>query len=572
MRVLRTLTALILTASLLLSLLVLPAAVAETPEPAAETGAEVTGSAGTAPDPAQTPEAADALTAPGAAPADPVPGGEPMAESLTAAALQTGTAGEEDEAPAEEPPEEEPPAEEPPAEEPPAGPALTAGHTVYVQGFPDGTFRPGDSLTRAQAVQMVARLLADPGGGDRPCSFTDVPEGRWFTQAVRDVTAWGLIDDGVLFRPGDLMSRADFTALLVRLHPEARGEARFSDVAPSHPAYDAIGAAAALGWVTGYPDGTFHPYRGLTRAEAVAMLNRAANRPGDSAQARRLLAMGLFPDIGPRYWAGTDVVEAAVAHTPVGAETWTGLDYGAMTFTAGFHPWEGNLYYADRNGKLAVNCRLGAYAAGADGALTLTASSYVLPNVTYLSQIDNIYAWVGCEAVAALPGLWRKGFAQGVTLKRFLDNLPRSSSDPEKGFVGSPYVPDKTKRTRTTIYPAKLAQYCNSYCGGQKPCADFRGASVEELQRELLAGNMVVGYLTLWWAAPKYRNYNIEGQIQSLVSNNHAILICGYDPNRGYFVSDPYNYYNRGQVYQYWENKATFERIWNERKVGMVIR
>ncbi len=82
----------------------------------------------------------------------------------------------------------------------------------------------------------------------------------------------------------------------------------------------------------------------------------------------------------------------------------------------------------------------------------------------------------------------------------------------------------------------------------------------------------MVGYLTLWWNAPQYRAYNIEGRTQWLVSNNHAVLIYGYDPVKGYLISDPYNYYNRGQVYQYWENKATFEKIWNERKVGMVIR
>ena len=50
------------------------------------------------------------------------------------------------------------------------------------------------------------------------------------------------------------------------------------------------------------------------------------------------------------------------------------------------------------------------------------------------------------------------------------------------------------------------------------------------------------------------------------------VLVCGYDPNKGYFISDPYNYYNRGQVHQYWENAQTFEKIWNERKVGMVLR
>ena len=419
---------------------------------------------------------------------------------------------------------------------------------------------------------MVDRLLADPAGGTGPCSFADVPAGAWYAQAVRDVTAWGLVDDGTAFRPKDLMSRGDFVSLLVRLHPEAAGEVRFSDVGPNHPAYDAIGAAAAMGWVSGYPDGTFRPNRGLTRAEAVTMLNLASGRTGDAAEAQKLLTLGLLSDVGPNFWAGADILEAAVAHTPQGDETWTGVDYSAMTFTPGFHDCGGKLYYADRNGKLAVSRTLGAYTAGADGALRWEKLSYVIPNVPYLSQIDNIYAWVGCEAVAALPGLWVKGFAKNVSLRKFLDDLPRSASDPEKGFVGSPYVPDKSKRTRTTIYPAKLAEYCNSYCGGEIVCADFRGASVTDLQRELLAGNMVVGYMTLWWATPYYRNYNIEGQIQRLVSNNHAVLICGYDPDKGYFVSDPYNYYNRGRVYQYWENKTTFERIWNERKVGMVIR
>ena len=129
-----------------------------------------------------------------------------------------------------------------------------------------------------------------------------------------------------------------------------------------------------------------------------------------------------------------------------------------------------------------------------------------------------------------------------------------------------------SKRTRTTIYPAKLAEYSNTYCGSDDPCADFRGASVTDLQRELLAGNCVVGYMTLWWASPYYRTYNIEGTQQRLVSNNHAVLVCGYDPNKGYYISDPYNYYNRGQVHQYWENAKTFEAIWNARKVGMVIR
>ena len=226
----------------------------------------------------------------------------------------------------------------------------------------------------------------------------------------------------------------------------------------------------------------------------------------------------------------------------------------------------------DRDGNLAVNQVVGAYTAGSDGALVQTATSYQLPYVPYISQIDNIYAWVGCEAVSTLMGLQAKGYATDVSVKYFLDNLPRHSSNPEKGFVGSPYVPDTSKRTRTTIYPAKLAEYSNSYCNGDVVCADFRGASITDLQRELLAGNCVVAYMTLWWEAPYYRYYNIEGTTQRLVSNNHAVLVYGYDPERGYLISDPYNYYNRGEVYQYGENAQTFERIGNERQTGMVIR
>ena len=95
---------------------------------------------------------------------------------------------------------------------------------------------------------------------------------------------------------------------------------------------------------------------------------------------------------------------------------------------------------------------------------------------------------------------------------------------------------------------------------------------MQELRQELLAGHTVVAYETLWWEAPRYRTFWIDGQRQSLVYNNHAVLVYGYDPAKGYLISDPYNYYNRGETYQYWKDAATFDRIWNERKVGMVMR
>lgn len=455
-----------------------------------------------------------------------------------------------------------------------AAPALLTAHVRYMQGFPEGTFQPDTQLTRAQAAQLVYRLLTAPESGQGTCSYRDVPASQWYAQAVSALCRLGLFDDGQTFRPEDIITRAEFVSLLVRLQPQAYGTASFSDVRPGYWAAEQIGAAVSLGWINGYPDGTFLPENGLTRAEACTIVNRMTNRTGDSRQAQKLLTLGMYSDVTAAHWAAATIAEASVAHTPnMGAngESWTGIDLASMTFKPGFHDVGVELYYVDRFGKLAISKMVGVYSANANGALTKTGDSYRMPNVPYFSQIDNIYAWVGCESVAAYTGLRAKGFAGNVALKTFVTNQPRTKSNPEKGFVGDPFTPDPTKTTRTTIYPAKLAEYCNSYCGGQNVCQDFRGASITDLQRELLAGNCVVGYMTLWWATPYYRNYNIEGKTQSLVSNNHAVLVCGYDPNKGYFISDPYNYYNRGQVYQYWENAKTFEAIWNARKVGMVM-
>ena len=456
----------------------------------------------------------------------------------------------------------------------PHGPTLRQDHVRYMEGFENGTFRPDQKLTRAQAAQLVYRLLATPDNGTGACSYTDIA-GQWYTQPIRALCALGLFDNGSKFRPNDVMTRAEFIDLLVRTKPISGNSAGFPDVSSGYWAASQIQAAASHGWISGFPDGTFRPNSGLTRAEACTVVNNMLGRTGDTAQATRLIALGIYSDVSASYWGARTIAEASVSHTAAASgsgESWNGVDVASMTFTPGFHSAGNQLYYVAWTGKLVTNTTLGAYKADATGALTQTAKSYQMTNVPYISQIDNIYAWVGCEAVADLMGLKAKGYAQDVTIKYFLDNLPRSKSDPEKGFVGSPYVPDTSKRTRTTIYPAKLAEYSNTYCGSDDPCADFRGASVTDLQRELLAGNCVVGYMTLWWASPYYRTYNIEGTQQRLVSNNHAVLVCGYDPNKGYYISDPYNYYNRGQVHQYWENAKTFEAIWNARKVGMVIR
>lgn len=489
-------------------------------------------------------------------------------------------------------------------------------HAKFMDGDTGGLFRPDAPTTRAELARILFNLLEQyPTPGVVP-SFPDVPRDAWFAPAVELMAGLGVMTGGEdgLFRPSDPIPRWEVAGVLYRLlgAEDFDAQYRFPDVPEDHPACVPISWAADRGLFQGDDMGNFNPDSSLTRAQTAAVINRLLGRAPGTPERLAASYLRVFPDVPVEHWAYSHIMEAAVAHTqepgPDGTEVWTttarernslangfhsfngalyyvyggcfaynggysGVTFdrnGRVSMTPGFHNVDGTIYYADRYGRLLMNAEFGAYHADSTGAVTQTSASYQIPNVPYLSQIDGINAWVGCEATAALPGLWVKGFAQDVTLRYYLDNLPRSQSDPELGFVGSPYVPDRTRRT--TIYPAKLAEYSNSFCGGAVVCTDFRGGSVEELRRELLAGNCVVAYETLWWNRPTYGIYNIAGTSQRLVNNNHAVLVCGFDPEKGYFISDPYNYYNRGQVHQYWENAQTFDSIWNERKVGMLIR
>lgn len=453
-------------------------------------------------------------------------------------------------------------------------PTLTNKHIPYMLGNSKGHFFPNETLTRGQAAQLVYRLLENQTQGILPCSYQDITETDWYYNSVTVLCSLGLVDDGVTFRPKEPITRAEFLDLLTKFVPANQVNSSFTDVPASYWAAEQIATAVALGWIHGYEDGKFYPDAFLTRAEACTIMNHMTGRTGDADLARWLLDMQLYADVTTKMWAWNDIVEASLEHTPSfhnATEQWT-IDLSKCSFSSGFHEVNGTLYYVYTNGKLAQNTAIGAYWAEESGNLVQQATGYRMQNVPYISQIDGLQAWVGCEPISALMGLKANKLCGDITAKTFLDKLPLTATNPAKGFVGSPYIPDPTKKTRTTIYPDVLAKYCNLYAGGLSICSDFSGSDIQELQRELLAGNSVVAYMTMRWEKPFYRKFNIEGETQWLVSNNHAVLVCGYDSSKGYFISDPYNDVKKNHVYQYWIDEGTFNNIWNERKVGMLLR
>ena len=207
---------------------------------------------------------------------------------------------------------------------------VTEQHIVYLNGYPDGSIGPLNCITRAETAMIFYRLLRTPGT-ETYRAFSDVEDGEWYAQAVGTLAAMGILQgrpDGS-FGPEDSITRAEFAAIASRFATVAeRATVTFTDVPEDYWARQSIAVAARWGWINGYGDGTFGPDRNITRAEASAIINRMLGRSADAdfvAGQRDTLVS--FPDLQlPERWYYLDMVEASTPHNfsaKNGVELWT---------------------------------------------------------------------------------------------------------------------------------------------------------------------------------------------------------------------------------------------------------
>lgn len=213
-----------------------------------------------------------------------------------------------------------------------AAPKLnTADHFAYVQGYPDGTVKPAGNITRAETATILFRLMDDASRKtyySTKSGFRDVASGSWYNTYVATLNNAGVITDSSngYFRPNEAITRAELAAMLAKFSETTGAANYFNDVSASYWAANAIAICAKLGWITGYPDGTFRPDKNVTRAELMAMINRATGRAPKSADAF-LPGMKTWIDNTSDKWYYLDVQEATNSHsyTVKGSETWTAL-------------------------------------------------------------------------------------------------------------------------------------------------------------------------------------------------------------------------------------------------------
>ena len=156
-----------------------------------------------------------------------------------------------------------------------------------VTGYADGTFKPNNSISRAEFITIINRAL----NLTVPASiyYSDVKTSEWYYLDICKAKAAGYISgypDGTM-KPKNNVSRQEAAVILAKALNMANSSTAltFSDTAkiPSW-SLSAISSLVGAGYVSGYPDGTFRPASYISRAEAAAMIYACKSKWIDSGE------------------------------------------------------------------------------------------------------------------------------------------------------------------------------------------------------------------------------------------------------------------------------------------------
>ena len=185
-------------------------------------------------------------------------------------------------------------------------------HKAYIVGY-EGKFNPDGNITRAETAAILARLTDGfDENGSYATAFDDVDSALWYYKYIGFEENKGIITgypDGT-FMPEESITRAEFASVITRFAKidAVRYTAPFADTA-GHWAEARIAECADAGYIKGYEENTFRPDNYITRSEAVAIINRVLGR-NDITDFENP-----FTDVTENHWAYKDIMEAAVTHS-----------------------------------------------------------------------------------------------------------------------------------------------------------------------------------------------------------------------------------------------------------------
>lgn len=194
----------------------------------------------------------------------------------------------------------------------------TIHHKAFLSGYPDGTFGPDRNMTRAEVAQMFYSLLLDKDVKITK-TFTDVPADAWYAKAVNTLASLGMLGgypDGT-FQPDRTITRAEFAVVALAFTDGGSGDScSFTDVNRNDWFYQYAAQASTYGWIGGYPDGSFRPNNKITRAEVSVIVNNMLGRDADKRFIdRNGDELVSFTDLTDGHWAYYAIMEATNTHT-----------------------------------------------------------------------------------------------------------------------------------------------------------------------------------------------------------------------------------------------------------------
>lgn len=205
----------------------------------------------------------------------------------------------------------------------------TDEHRAYLTGYPDSTFRADRNMTRAEVAQMFYALLLDKNVTITK-SFSDVPDDAWYATAVKTLASLGMMDgypDGT-FRPDEPITRAEFATVgLAFAYDPLDASCSYYDVGANAWYYTYVAQATTYGWIGGYPDNTFRPGNNITRVEVCVIVNNMLGRDADERYIdRHEDELVHFVDLSDSYWGYYTIMESTNTHEYTGSftnEKWT---------------------------------------------------------------------------------------------------------------------------------------------------------------------------------------------------------------------------------------------------------
>lgn len=149
-----------------------------------------------------------------------------------------------------------------------------------ISGYPDGTFKPNESIAKKHIAAMLVRALNLPMTDLKSPNYKDVPTTHPYYKEIAAAYTAGLFSDAPYFKPESSISRGFMARLMAKAFqlevlPGTEGSIQYQDVSQSSGYYTDILKVTSNNVAKGYGDGTFKPNTLITRAHFSAFLTRA---------------------------------------------------------------------------------------------------------------------------------------------------------------------------------------------------------------------------------------------------------------------------------------------------------